>query len=165
MNDSANRYYVKNAIDGTFQDITTQFNGVAILKVDNMMSLGKAVNVYTAQWVNSQEEDFLITTLDENENPVIIRENTDIEVTFVVRQKYATGSTAIDVQNVHDTFVAYMTGSDIWLKSSYMGNKFVHCVCLKEYKPTTIKLQRGSAASYAMGTITLHTLEAPQSST
>ena len=159
MNNSSNRYFVKNTSDGVFTDITTLFDGVAVLKVDGMLAKGKPVNIYTAQWINSQEEDFLITTLDEHDNPVVIRENVDLEITFIVRQKYATGT--INVQSVHDNFVDYMTGSDVWIKSSYLGNKYVHCVCLKEYKPTTIMLERG-ANSYIIGTLTLHTLEAPK---
>ena len=159
MNNSSNRYFVKNTSDGVFADITTLFDGVAVLKVDGMLAKGKPVNVYTAQWIDSQEEDFLITTLDEHDNPVVIRENVDLEITFIVRQKYATGT--INVQSVHDNFVDYMTGGDVWIKSSYLGNKYVHCVCLKEYKPTTIMLERG-ANSYIIGTLTLHTLEAPK---
>ena len=158
-NNSSGRYFVKNTSNGTFADITTLFDGVAVLKLDGMLAKGKPVNIYTAQWINSQDEDFLITTLDEHDNPVVIRENVDLEMTFIVRQKYATGT--INVQSVHDDFVDYMTGSDVWIKSSYLGNKFVHCVCLKEYKPTTIMLERG-ANSYIMGTLTLHTLEAPK---
>ena len=158
MNGSSNKYYVKNTASGTFTDITTQFDGVAILKLDGMLNRGKPINIYTEQWFDSQVEDFMITTLDNNNNPVVIRENVDIELTFIVRQKYA--AQTIDVLGTHDTFVAYMTGSDIWLKSSYVGNKYVHCVCLGEYKPTTVKLERGDK-SYIMGTITFHTLEAP----
>lgn len=157
MNDSSNRYYVKNTENGSYQDITTLFNGVAILKAEGFLSKGEPVNVFTQQWVNSQTEDFLITTVDGNNNPVVIRKNVDLQLTFIVRQKYVTGSTVIDVQTVHDTFVAYMTGKDIWLKSDYMGGKAVHCVCLSEYKPTTLKLGRGND-SYAIGTITLHCL-------
>lgn len=160
MNNSANRYFVKNTSNGTFADITTLFDGVAVLKVDGMLAKGKPVNIFTQQWLSNQKEDFLITTLDGNNNPVVIRENVDVELTFIVRQKYATGT--INVQSVHDSFVDYMTGSDIWLKSSYLGNKYVHCVCLKEYKPTIIKLDRG-VNSYIMGTITLHALDAPMS--
>lgn len=159
MNSSVGRYFVKNTQEGAFSDITTLFDGVAVLKLDGMLSRGKAVNIYTAQWVDSEVEDFLITTLDENDNPVVIRENVDIELTFIVRQKYATQT--IDVKSVHDSFVDYMTGTDIWLKSSYVGNKYVHCVCLDEYKPTTIKLDRGEK-SYIMGTLKLHTLETPK---
>ena len=159
MNYSKNRFFVKNTQSGTFQDITTMFDGVAVLKLDGMLAKGEPVNVYTAQWIDSQQEDFMITTLDGNDNPVVVRKNVDLELTFIVRQKYATGT--IDVQTVHDDFVDYITGSDIWLKSSYVGNKYVHCVCLKEYKPTTVKLGRGDN-SYIMGTITLHCLDAPQ---
>lgn len=159
MNNSSNRFFAKNTESGTFQDITTMFDGVAVLKLDGMLAKGEPVNVYTAQWIDSQQEDFMITTLDGNDNPVVVRKNVDLELTFIVRQKYATGT--IDVQNVHDNFVDYITGSDIWLKSSYVGNKYVHCVCLKEYKPTTVKLGRGDS-SYIMGTITLHCLDAPQ---
>jgi len=160
MNYSKNRFFAKNTESGTFQDITTMFDGVAVLKLDGMLAKGEPVNVYTAQWIDSQQEDFMITTLDGSNNPVVvIRKNVDLELTFIVRQKYATGT--IDVQTVHDNFVDYITGSDVWLKSSYVGNKYVHCVCLKEYKPTTVKLGRGDS-SYIMGTITLHCLDAPQ---
>ena len=158
MNDSSNRYYVKNTENGTFQDITTMFNGVAVLKISGFLDKGKPVNIYTEQWIYNQEEDFLITTT-ENNVPVVIRENTDLELTFIIRQKYATST--INLMTVHDNFINYMTGSDVWLKSAYVGNKYVHCVCLKEYKPTTIYLGRGDN-SYIMGTITLHALEAPE---
>jgi hypothetical protein len=159
MNYSKNRFFVKNTQNGSFEDITTKFNGVAVLKLEGMLAKGEPINIYTAQWINSQQEDFMITTLDGNNNPVVVRKNVDLELTFIVRQKYATGT--IDVQTVHDNFVDYITGSDVWLKSSYVGNKYVHCVCLKEYKPTTVKLGRGDN-SYIMGTITLHCLDAPQ---
>ena len=160
MNYSKNRFFVKNTQNGSFQDITTMFDGVAVLKLDGMLAKGEPINVFTQQWLSNQNEDFLITTLDDNDNPVVIRKNVDLELTFIVRQKYATGT--IDVQTVHDNFVDYITGSDVWLKSSYVGNKYVHCVCLKEYKPTTVKLGRGNN-SYIMGTITLHCLDAPTS--
>lgn len=156
--DLKNKYFVKKRSNGEFTDVTTLFDGLRILKVDGFLSKGKPVNIYTAQWINEQEEDFLITTTDENDNPVVVRENVDLDITFVVRQKYATGQ--IDVQQQHDLFFDYMTGSDVWIKSAYVGNKYVHCICLKEYKPTTIKLQRGDD-SWVMGTITLHTLDAP----
>ena len=136
------------------------FDGVAVLKLDGMLAKGEPINIFTQQWLSNQKEDFLITTLDEHNNPVVVRKNVDLELTFIVRQKYATGT--IDVQTVHDNFVDYITGSDVWLKSSYVGNKYVHCVCLKDYKPTTVKLGRGDN-SYIMGTITLHCLDAPTS--
>lgn len=157
--DLKNKYFVKKTANGTFSDVTTLFDGLRILKVDGFLAKGKPVNIYTAQWIDEQDEDFMITTIDDNDNPVVIRENVDLEVTFIIRQKYATGT--IDVMTQHDLFVEYMTGSDVWIKSSYVNNKYVHCVCLKEYKPTTQKLQRNEA-SWIMGTITLHTLDAPQ---
>ena len=160
MNHSSNRFFAKNTESGTFQDITTMFDGVAVLKLDGMLAKGEPINIFTQQWLSNQKEDFLITTLDDNDNPVVIRKNVDLELTFIVRQKYATGT--IDVQTIHDNFVDYITGSDVWLKSSYVGNKYVHCVCLKDYKPTTVKLGRGDN-SYIMGTITLHCLDAPTS--
>lgn len=160
MNDSSGKYFVKNTASGSFSDITTLFDGVAILKLSGMDSKGKAINIYQAQWINSQTEDFLITTVDNNDNPVVIRENVDIEITFIVRRKYATNKTNFDVLAKHDAFVDYMTNHDVWVKSSYLGNKYVHAICIKEYRPTTIRLDRGDD-SYMMGTITLHTLEAP----
>ena len=160
MNDSKNRYFVTNTANGSFMDIATLFDGVAVLMMTGLSSKGKPVNIYSEQWVNEQEEDFLITTLDENNQPVVIRENVDIELTFIVRKKYATNQENFDVLAKHDAFVDYMTNTDVWLKSAYMGNKYVHCVCEKEYKPTAIMLNRGDN-SYMTGTITLHTLDAP----
>lgn len=159
-NNSSNRYYIKNTANGSFVDMTTQFDGLAVLKVSGMIGKGKPVNIYTAQWVDKQQEDFLITTLDSNDNPVVIRENVDIDITFIIRKKYAATQSGFDVQTVHDNFISYMTNTDVWIKSAYLGNKYVHCVCLKEYKPTTVALQRGDN-SYIIGTITLHALDAP----
>jgi hypothetical protein len=102
----------------------------------------------------------MITTFDNQNNPVVVRENVDIDITFIVRKKYATTQTGFDVRAVHDSFVSFLTDSDVWIKSAYLGNKYVHCVCLKEYKPTTVKLGRGDN-SYIIGTITLHALDAP----
>ena len=155
-----NTYFIKNSESSSWEDITSKFDGVRILKMDGFLEKGEPINIFTQQWLSNQKEDFLITTLDSSDNPVVVRKNVDLELTFIVRQKYATGT--IDVQTVHDNFVDYITGSDVWLKSSYVGNKYVHCVCLKEYKPTTVKLGRGDN-SYIMGTITLHCLDAPTS--
>ena len=62
MNDSKNRYFVKNTANGSFTDIATLFDGVAVLMLTGLSSKGKPVNIYSEQWVNEQEEDFLITT-------------------------------------------------------------------------------------------------------
>ena len=147
-----------NPEDG-WGDITGLFDGVAILKLEGLYEKGEAINVYTAQWVNEQEEDLGFTKWDGNHNPIIVRKNVDIEMTFIIRQKYATGT--IDVSAVHDEFVDYMTSSDLWLKSDYAGGKYVHCVCLNAYKPTIVKLGRGEN-SYIMGTLTFHCLDTPK---
>ena len=43
-NKSSGRYYAKNTESGTFEDITTLFDGVAVLKVDGFNARGKPVN-------------------------------------------------------------------------------------------------------------------------
>ena len=97
-NKSSGRYYAKNTENGTFADITTLYDGVAVLKVDGFNAKGKPVNIYSEQWINNQTEDFMITTLDGSSNPVVIRENTDIEITFIVMQKYASSVGAVPVK-------------------------------------------------------------------
>ena len=146
-------YFVKNSSGGTFEDITEKYKGVAILKVDGLNELGEPVNIFTEQYVNSQREDFLIA------GDKVVRKNVDIQITFLVKQKYAPYT--INVLTVHDAFIDYMTKKDIWVKSVYSNKKAVHCVCLKSYKPTTTKLDRGTN-SYMLGTITLHALDEPE---
>lgn len=151
------KYLAKNTANGSYADITTLFDGVVVLAVEGFDSLGKALNVYSAQWIDSQTEDFLITTRDENDNPVVIRENVAIKVVFAVSQRYA--DTTIDPQGVYDSFLAYLTGSDVWIASRYFG-KQVHCFAQDKVDPKTVKLHRGGN-SYLLGEITLHTLEKP----
>ena len=146
-------YYVKNTSTGIFQDVATKFQGVRVLSVTGVAAKGKAVNVYHEQWMDSETEDFMITT----NNGTIIRENVDIEVTFLVHNKYATNT--IDVKTQHDAFVNYMTNSDVWIRTSYQNNVIAHCVCLDGYEPTTMKLKRDENANYALGTIKLHCIE------
>lgn len=147
------RYFLKNTSGGTYTDVTSLFNGVNILAVEGFDSRGKALNVYMEQWMDGTT-DFMITS----ENGVIARENVDIKVVFIVGQRYA--STTIDTQSVYDSFVDYMTNTDVWVKSEYMG-KAVHCVASDKIDPKTIKLHRGMD-SYILGEITLKTLEKPQ---
>lgn len=146
-------YYVKNTSTGSFQDVATKFQGVRILSVTGVAAKGKAVNVYHEQWMDSETEDFMITS----NNGTIIRENVDIEVTFLVRQQYATS--VIDVKTQHDNFVKFMTDKDVWIRTSYQNNVIAHCVCLDGYEPTTMKLKRDVNANYALGTIKLHCIE------
>ena len=161
MDGLKNKYFVKNTANGTFTDVTTLVDGVRVLQIEGMAARGKAINVYNQQWMDGGE-DFLITMMNEGDTPVIIREHMDIKVTFLVKQKYATST--IDVLTQHNAFVNYMTNTDVWLKSAYMNNMVAHCVCLDNYEPTLLKLNRGGE-SFAMGTITLHCLDTPKSTT
>ena len=149
------KYYVKTTASGTYADVTTLVDGVRILEIKGMFDQGKTVNVYTAQWIDSQTEDFLITKEDSSHNPIVVRENPDISITFIVGNKYA--SNTIDVVTKHDLFVSTMTSKDVWVHSTYTG-KVAHCMALESYSPTTTNLQRGGK-SYIIGTIKLHVLE------
>ena len=147
-----NKYFVRKSSSGAWEDITTKFAGVKVLSIDGFNELGDAQNVYTAQWIGSQTEDYHLS------GSIIIRSNVDLSVTFVVGERYG----ASDTQTVHDNFINYMCKQgDLYIRSAYTG-KYAHVVCLKGYKPTTQRLHRGSN-SYILGTITLHTLSAPTS--
>lgn len=147
------KYYVKSSQANSYSDVTTLFNGVNILSVAGLDDIGKAVNVYNEQWITSDQEDFLVTT----NNGVIVRENTNIKVTFIVGRRYA--NSAIDVQTVYDSFISFMTSKDLWIASTYIG-KETHCVALDGFEPKTIKYHRG-VDTYILGEITLHQLSKP----
>jgi len=147
-----NKYFVKNSANGSFVDVTTLFDGVSILAIEGLDSRGKALNVYIEQWITGGT-DFMITS----NNGQIVRENVDIKVVFIVGQRYS--NTTINTQSVYDSFVDYMTNTDVWVKSSYVG-KQVHCACIEKIEPKTIKLHRGGD-TYILGEIQLRTLESP----
>ena len=147
-----NKYFVKNTANGSFADVTTLFDGVNILAVEGFDAKGKALNVYIEQWIDGGT-DFMITS----NNGQIVRENVSIKVVFVVGQRYA--NSTIDTQTVYDSFVDYMTNTDVWIKSMYFG-KQVHCVAIDKVEPKTVKLKRG-ANEYILGEIPLQTLGAP----
>ena len=147
-----NKYFVKNTANGSFVDVTTLFDGVNILAVEGFDAKGKALNVYIEQWIDGGT-DFMITS----NNGQIVRENVSIKVVFVVGQRYA--NSTIDTQTVYDSFVNYMTNTDVWIKSMYFG-KQVHCVAIDKVEPKTVKLKRG-VNGYILGEIPLQTLGAP----
>ena len=149
MSSDLNGYTIRKSASGN----PLSYDGLKILEMDGANGKGKAVNVYNKQWINSQTEDFMITTTDSLQDPVIIRENMDIEVSFIIHKKYG----ADNVVAVHTQFINDMTSGDVWISSPYAGT--FHCVCLEKYKPTTKK------KSYIMGKITMHVLEAPTSNT
>jgi hypothetical protein len=158
MNDLTGKYFVKKTKDGEYQDFATLFDGLRILKIDGFMSEGQPKNVYTASWEYDDDEDFAIVMQDDEDTIRIIRECSDLEITFIIKGSYATNT--IDVNTQHLRFKNYMLGKDVWIKSVYQDELEVHCVCLKEYKPTTEKYHRGTD-SYVLGTITMHMLEKP----
>ena len=147
-----NKYFIKNSASGSFVDVTTLFDGVDILAIEGLDAKGKALNVYVEQWITGGT-DFMITS----NNGQIVRENVDMKVVFIVGQRYA--STTIDTQTVYDSFIDYMTNTDVWVKSSYVG-KQVHCVCTDKVEPKSVKLHRGDN-TYILGEITLKCLETP----
>jgi hypothetical protein len=144
----ANKYYVKRGSQ-QFATISSLFGGVRILKVEGMTGVGSAKNIYTASWVNSQREDYMVAGSD------VVRENVDIDITFIVGNKYG----ATNVREQHDAFIAYMTDGELYIKSDYTG-RTLRCVSLKDYKPTTVHIKReGSSNDYIIGTISMHTLD------
>lgn len=147
-----NKYFVKNSESGSFVDVTTLFDGVNILAIEGLDARGKAINVYIEQWITGGT-DFMITS----NNGQIVRENVDIKVVFIVGQRYANAT--IDTQNVYDSFVDYMTNTDVWVESLYVG-KQVHCMALDKVEPKTIKLHRGGN-TYILGEIQLRCIEPP----
>lgn len=147
-----NKYFVKNSESGSFVDVTTSFDGVSVLAIEGLDSRGKALNVYIEQWITGGT-DFMITS----NNGQIVRENVDIKVVFIVGQRYANAT--IDTQTVYDSFVDYMTNTDVWVRSAYVG-KQVHCVATDKVEPKTIKLHRGDK-TYILGEIQLHCIEQP----
>ena len=156
-NNLSNKYFVKRQESDSWQDVTTLFDGIKILSIKGFNEEGESVNVYSEQWVNSQTEDFLVTTKDENDNDVVIRKNVDLEMTFIAGSRYSANGN-VDTQTVYDLFKDYICKhGDFYIKSSYSG-KFARVVCLKGLKPTTEKLHRGNN-SYIIATTTLHTLD------
>ena len=159
--DLSNKYFVKKSYRDEWTDVTSRFDGVKILTVGGLDELGDATNVFTQQWSESQVEDYVCVTKDGNGNDVIIRQNVDISVTFVISRRYSSTKN-IDEQTVHRSFIDFFCNrGDFYIMSMYV-NKRAHVVCLKSYKPTSEKLNRGMN-SYILGTITLHTLDMPES--
>ena len=148
--DLTNKYFVSR--DGiAWEDITTKYDGVKVLSISGMNEKGEAVNVFTQQWVGSQEEDYQLV------GDKVIRANVDLEMTFVCGTRYASNAN-VDTQAVYDAFASYVCDyGDFYVKSSY-NNKYAHVVCLKGVKITTQKLHRGTD-SYIMATATLHCLD------
>lgn len=151
MNDLSGKYFVRKSSSSAWEDVTTKFSGVKILSIDGFNEIGDAKNIHTAQWIDSQEEDYILA------GDSVVRTNVDLTVTFIVGSRYG----ASDTRSVHDSFIDYMCNQGaVYIRSLYV-NKYVRAVCLKPYKPTTQRLHRGSS-SYIMGTLTMHMLDIPR---
>lgn len=156
MNASSGKYFVKRSLGDSYQDVTTLFDGISILSLSGFDEVGDSVNIFTQQFVDSQTEDFLVTKVEQGRD-VVIRKNIDIALTFIVGRRYT--NKLISERLVYDAFVDYVTNGDFYIKSVY-ANKEAHVICLKGFKPTAVKLNRGWG-SYIMATIELHTLDNP----
>ena len=124
--DLTGKYLLKQQSEEEYEDVTTLFDGVRILQVSGMNSLGEAINVYNEQWVDGST-DFVIASTDGK----IKRKNITIEVVFVVSERYASNA-GIDTQEQYDAFIDYMTESDIYIKSLYT-DKTVHCFATRSF--------------------------------
>lgn len=159
-----NKYYVKKKSSDSYTDIATKFNGVRILSVDGFGEQGEAVNIYTAQWIDSQAEDFFVAkkqTVNNEQVDVVIRKNVDLNVTLIISRRYLTSTVQnYDEMSTYKSVIDYMCKhGDFYIKSAYT-NMEAHVICLQAVKPTTMKLHRGTK-SYILVTIPLHTLDAP----
>lgn len=157
MNDLSNKYFVRRSPSASWEDLTGKFYGLRILKVDGLYGVGDAVNVYQAKWADSQTEDIMVTKQDEHGNDVIIRENVDITVTYIISRRYT--NQLINEENTYKKMIDYFCNEgSFYIKSAY-ANRQAKVICLKGAAPTTQKLNRGDK-SYIMGTITLHCIDA-----
>lgn len=153
-NDLKNKYFFRNNTSENWSDVTVLFTGVKILSITGFNEVSDAINIYCEQWVNSEQEDFLISNEDDQGNAKIVRKNVDLSLTFICGERYG----ALDTQTTYDAFVDYIAKhGDFYIKSVYT-NKIAHVICLSGIKPTVEKLHRGDK-SYIMATATLHVLE------
>lgn len=157
------KFFIKHKNEA-YMDVVDKFDGIKILSIEGINDIGEATNIYHEQWIDSDKEDVCITTYDEEEQDyVVVRKNTDINLTFIVSPKYATITQNFNTRQQHDSFIDYMCNSgEVFIRTAYEG-KEAHCIALEGYKPTTIKLQRGRN-SFILGTITLHNIEKTQTS-
>lgn len=140
----SNKYFVKQGTDA-YQDFTTKWVGLTILQIDSLTKRGAPKNIYTGSWINSSQEDVYVPD-------VVCFDQPDVDVTFMVTDS---DNHNVNVQNVHDSFIDYMTTHKTTIKSLY-EDKEASFVCLKEYKPSTTKLKRPAGGNYILGTLPLH---------
>ena len=147
----SNVYYVKQGTDA-YQDFTTKWVGLTILKLDGFNKKGKSKNIYTRSWINSSTDDVYIPD-------VVCFENPDVAISFRVDDFE---SHSVNVQSVHDNFIDYMTTHTVTIKTLFL-DKEATFVCKAEYEPTTIALKRSDGGNYILGTLTMHRVTATNS--
>ena len=75
------KYYVRRTLSsGEWEDLSTKFQGLYILSLDGTNSIGDSVNIFTQQWVDSQQEDNFLAGSE------VIRKNVDLTLTKVWRK-------------------------------------------------------------------------------
>lgn len=153
-----NKYFFKKEANDDWQDFSTAYKGVRVLRIEGLGELGDAVNVYSEQWMESQEEDFLIT----GSSGKIIRKNVDLSMTIIISRRYIDDSLIdfYDEMEMYNTLVDELLSEDFYIHSEYTKLQ-AHVVCNKGFKPTTMDFQRGRK-SYILVTIPLHCLDKPK---
>ena len=137
-------YYVKQGTD-SYQDFTTKWVGLTILKMDGFNKKGKAKNIYTRSWINSANDDVYVPD-------VVYFENPDMSISFMVNDF---DNHSVNVEAVHDSFIDYMTTHKVMIKTLFL-DKEATFICNAEYEPTTIALKRSVGNNYILGTLTMH---------
>ena len=140
----SNKYFVKQGTDA-YQDFTTKWVGLTILQVDSLTKRGAPKNIYTQSWINSSQEDVYVPD-------VVCFEQPDVDISFMITDA---DNHSLNVPALHDDFINYMTTHKTTIKSLY-EDKEASFVCLKEYKPSTVKIKRNAGGNYILGTLTLH---------
>ena len=124
--DLGNRYFIKRRFSDTWVDITTLFDGIKVLSITGMNEIGEAQNVFTQQWIDSQEEDYLLA------GETIVRANVDLTMTFIAGTRYSSNG-SVDTQTVYNSFVSYVCNDgDFYIKSTYRN--VCACCLLKRHK-------------------------------
>jgi hypothetical protein len=143
MKTGKDTYYVKSGSE-PYADFTTKWNGLAVLSIENFMGHGEPKGIFMQEWVDSDEADIIIPDK-------VLFKTAEVNLNFIVRDFH---DRTVDVILTHENFINYMTSRKVNIKSLYvnMENTFV---CLKEYNPTNVVVNRGAGSNYIMGTLTL----------
>ena len=140
----ADVYYVKQGTDA-YQDFTTKWVGLTILKMDGFNKKGKAKNIYTRSWINSANDDVYVPD-------VVYFESPDMSISFMVNDF---DNHSVNVEAVHDSFIDYMTTHKVIIKTLFL-DKEATFICNAEQDSTAKQLKRAAGNNYILGTLTMH---------